>query len=573
MEKNYSTTIKFLGAVWEVTPSAEILTHKYRGKTIKTMIDAGITPGKKDHLIIPNGIDILFLSHGHADHVWAVPKFYIQNPDAKIFVPAWNRPIMAHNILEAYKRSLEEDPETKMKRWINEARWLLESVQANMISKGIKRGTRGNRRNISQTHQQRKAELTEHENNLEDALHRLCDFLNISERDMGDLENSKLITYLRNTITQRYNEWLDEIRSQWVITRRDVDRSISAIKELKLSSFHKIMDMGESRGIKVRFDPTGHLVTWPACSIGIDLPIPGWSSRKILFSGDIGNPELGYPWTDPDFSELYNGFDTLVLESTYGNRDHPDRASELRKLDAKIIQAVENKTDIAIITLALERPVFVLYEIIQCLQNHKIDPHSVDISYFWDSIGTLFTHFPKWEIRDTVRPFMKSFYAQWAKPNARKTHMAKLGQKWSKPRIIISSGGFFPEEGPSAGLMASMYPQEKLLIVSPNFHGEPGSNWYRLFHGQKYRIDGETYEPKSWHQLFYTWAFSGHGDRERLTRYARKTIRDDGKIFLNHWSDEARKSLAEKIKNDPVIRSKWAKVFLPQADREYKATQ
>gem|GEM_PF-3413026 len=51
------------------------------------MVDAGITPGSKNHLMIPKGIDMLLLSHGHTDHVGALPRFYIQNPTSHILVP------------------------------------------------------------------------------------------------------------------------------------------------------------------------------------------------------------------------------------------------------------------------------------------------------------------------------------------------------------------------------------------------------------------------------------------------------------------------------------------------------
>lgn len=70
------------------------------------------------------------------------------------------------------------------------------------------------------------------------------------------------------------------------------------------------------------------------------------------------------------------------MESTYGDKIHPDRANELRKLDAKILEAIRTKTDTLVVTLALERPVYVLYEILRCLENSGINPHDVDISYF-----------------------------------------------------------------------------------------------------------------------------------------------------------------------------------------------
>lgn len=61
---------------------------------------------------------------------------------------------------------------------------------------------------------------------------------------------------------------------------------------------------------------------------------------------------------------------------------HSDRTNELRKLDAKILDAIQSKTDILVVSLALERPIYVLYEILMCLQNNAINPDDVEISYF-----------------------------------------------------------------------------------------------------------------------------------------------------------------------------------------------
>lgn len=71
------------------------------------------------------------------------------------------------------------------------------------------------------------------------------------------------------------------------------------------------------------------------------------------------------------------------------------------------MQAVREKTDIVVITLALERSTYSLYEILQCLRNNNVDPNTLDISYFGDSIADVFKFFPKGEIKDTVRPFLK----------------------------------------------------------------------------------------------------------------------------------------------------------------------
>ena len=578
MNTNHTTSLKFLWAVGDVTPSSTILKHSLQAKTANIMVDAGITPGWKERIMMPSWIDILVLSHGHVDHNGELPQFFVQNPDSKIYVPAWNGDIIKHNVQEAHRLGMQENPEEKMWRWIKQAQDFLNDMQSNMPKRGVKRGKGGGRIDKSKDRHEIHTTMHEQESKLESATYQLCAHLGIGEEEIENIPDAELVSFFRTQIQSKYWELLDTLRNKWVITRSDVTRAINAIVELPIGLHHKILQMGW-KDVRVRFDPTGHLVTGPACSIGFELPISGSTKRNVLFSGDQWNPKLWYEWTDPDYSSLYNKYDTIVLESTYGDKVHSDRTNELRKLDAKILDAIQSKTDILVVSLALERPIYVLYEILMCLQNNAINPDDVEISYFWESIAKLFKHFPKGDIRSMVKPYMTPLVQTSLTPKNKESILRKLGKKWKKPRIIISSWGFFHPEWPSAKALAHMYPQENLLVVSPNFHGEPWSNGANLFSGQDYQIGSEMYEPNPWHELFVAKGFSGHGDSTHLTRYARKNSRDGkntgkgAKIFLNHGSEESRSTLAQTLLNDSVIRSKKATVILPKIGRTYKANQ
>lgn len=577
MEKNYTSNLKFLGAVGDVTPSSTIVQHTVSNKTIKIMVDAWITPGGKERLIIPTWIDSLILSHAHVDHVWELPKFFVQNPDSRIFVPQWNKDIIAHNVTESHRLSMEEKPEAKMSRWLNTSRELLNDIQSNIPKKGIKRWKWGSRIGGSKNIREIKEERNLQENILENAVTQLLIHLNLDETEIDDKSDDQLISFFRSKIDITYNRKLEDLRNKWIITRSDVARAIGAIIELPIGMCHKILQTWQ-KDIRLRFDPTGHLVTGPACSVWLELPLSAAKKRNILFSGDQWNPNLWYEWTSPDFKALYNKYHSIVLESTYWDRVHPDRSNELRQLDAKILEAIRTRKDILVVSLALERPIYVLYEILECLKNSGISKDAVDISYFWESIAKLFQHFPKGEIRDIVKPFIKPLIPTSIPQRQKISTMAKLGKVSGKTKIIISSGGFFHENAPSARILAALYPR-KLLIISPNFHGDPGSNGHNLFHGEDYQIENEFYEPNPDHDLFIAQWFSGHGDSNHLIRYARKNARDGKKsgkwalIFLNHGSDKARDALTSKLAKDPVIRSKKAKIVSPKTGRTYKANQ
>lgn len=81
-------------------------------------------------------------------------------------------------------------------------------------------------------------------------------------------------------------------------------------------------------GLTIRFVDAGHLLG--SSSIEIWVTEDG-ETRKLVFSGDIGN--YNRPLIrDPEYLEEA---DYVIMESTYGNRNHntpPDYAAELAKV-------------------------------------------------------------------------------------------------------------------------------------------------------------------------------------------------------------------------------------------------
>ncbi|MCP3972337.1 MAG: MBL fold metallo-hydrolase, partial [Rhodobacteraceae bacterium] len=108
--------------------------------------------------------------------------------------------------------------------------------------------------------------------------------------------------------------------------------------------------------LAVRLQPAGHILgsAYVECRIGT-----GKNSRKILFSGD-----LGAPWTPllPAPRSPYSA-DTVVLESTYGDRDHDQRRQRRRRLQAMIEQALADRGTVLIPAFSIGRTQELLYDL------------------------------------------------------------------------------------------------------------------------------------------------------------------------------------------------------------------
>jgi metallo-beta-lactamase family protein len=132
-------------------------------------------------------------------------------------------------------------------------------------------------------------------------------------------------------------------------TRADAD--------LVMHSFHG-MDFGEMRevapGIRVRLQRAGHILG--AAIVEAWISEQG-ATRKIVFSGDLGYasaPIMGGP-------DLVREADAVIMESTYGDRDHRSYEATLEELAGVFETAERNKGNIIIPAFAVGRTQDLLY--------------------------------------------------------------------------------------------------------------------------------------------------------------------------------------------------------------------
>ena len=124
----------------------------------------------------------------------------------------------------------------------------------------------------------------------------------------------------------------------------------------RTATYGSRMDLGD--GIVAEWHEAGHILG--SASISLALTRRG-KTKRILFSGDIGprtRPLLNPP-------EPPSGMDVVVMESTYGDRDHRPMESTVTEFLAAIRHTLGRGGNVIIPTFALERAqelLFVLRE-------------------------------------------------------------------------------------------------------------------------------------------------------------------------------------------------------------------
>ena len=121
-------------------------------------------------------------------------------------------------------------------------------------------------------------------------------------------------------------------------------------------------DIDLAPGLCIRFVDAGHMLG--SASIVVDAR-EGAARRRIVFSGDIGNP--GRPLLRD--AEPPPRADVVVMEATYGDRDHRSMADSAAELIGAVADRIERGGNVVIPTFALERAQEILYHLAEGIRD------------------------------------------------------------------------------------------------------------------------------------------------------------------------------------------------------------
>lgn len=182
----------------------------------------------------------------------------------------------------------------------------------------------------------------------------LEDAVGLYERDL-ERENTRRERSGRPPIKAEYN-------------RHDVEKTL---KQCDSHPYRKNISLGH--GASLRFLDAGHILG----SAIVELTLQEEREKVLVFSGDLGNKD-SVLMHDP---ESPTRADLVLMESTYGNRNHRDLAETLREFEQVLADTWERGGNILIPSFAVGRAQELIYHL-GCL--HK-DGRLDDWQVFLDS--------------------------------------------------------------------------------------------------------------------------------------------------------------------------------------------
>ena len=322
----------------------------------------------------------------------------------------------------------------------------------------------------------------------------------------------------------------------------DTKDAEGAIRRFRPVPYGEVLQVDE--GVVVRFTDVGHLLG-SAC---IELWLTeGSETRKIVFSGDVGN--INQPIiNDPRHVEEA---DYLVIESTYGNRLHEkyentlDDKSAVAVADlAKYIQlALDRGGNLVIPSFAVGRTQEMLYAIREIKQKGLVKGHDgfpvyVDSPLAVEATGIFLQCDLSCLDEKTMELVRQGVNPIWSEGVTLSVTSAdaKLINAEKRPKVIISASGMCEAGRIRHHLKHNLWrPESVVLFVGYQAIGSLGR---KLQDGAKaVKLFGEEIAVRA--EIATLHGTSGHADRDGLVNWLKGFKTKPQMVFVNHGEDDA----------------------------------
>lgn len=333
-------------------------------------------------------------------------------------------------------------------------------------------------------------------------------------------------------------------------TVRDSEETLKYVRPVMYDQLFEINDE-----MKVVFNDAGHILG----SAIIEL----WTNEddnvyKTVFSGDLGvldRPILRDP-------TIIKKADYVIMESTYGNRLHPENATSIEQLLDIVIKTTGRGGTVVIPSFAVGRTQELIYEFNRFyLERPEYKDELEKLTVYIDSpMATSATEV----FRRNAQVFDEETKAYILKgdnpldfPNLRFTRSTAESQALNmdrKPKIIISASGMCEAGRIRHHLKHNLWdPKSSVIFVGYQAEGTLGR---MLTEGQKdVVLFGEAVHVNA--EIYNLEGFSGHADKEGLLGWLSGFQVKPKQLFLVHGELDSKEALAASIKEklgyDPVV--------------------
>jgi metallo-beta-lactamase family protein len=343
-----------------------------------------------------------------------------------------------------------------------------------------------------------------------------------------------------------------------IYNMEDVVESLKYFIGLGYERPYKIMP-----GVTLTFYDAGHIL---GSAISV-LDIEDEEEKKhtrLVFSGDLGRPDRPI-LRDPTFIE---GADVLIIESTYGNREHADLDEASKKLEDIINRTCQRGGKLIVPAFAVGRTQELVYRLHKLVEARDIPPDLpvyVDSPLAIDATGIYRLHpeaydeemaeFLLGDRHGDPFGFDMMYYT-------RSTAQSKELNFLRTPAVIISASGM-AEAGRILHHLKNNVEDSKNTILIVGWQA-PNTLGRRIVERQpEIKIFGETYSLNA--EVATINGFSAHADRSELLEWTGRMTKRPSHTFIVHGEEEASFAFADSLRQKQGLKN----VHVPELGQKF----
>jgi len=324
-------------------------------------------------------------------------------------------------------------------------------------------------------------------------------------------------------------------------TMDDVEAALSQCEGLPYGQATQIVD-----GVKVCFRDAGHILGSAIVEIfiteeGVD--------KKLVFSGDLGN-SFAALLRDP---EIVEEADVLMLESTYGDRNHRPMEETLEEFESIIEEASANGGNIMIPSFAVGRTQEIIFRLGELYQKGKLrhqavyldSPMAIAVTEIYHRYQNVYNSEDAQAMHQGKGSSLHTFLPALRYSISTAESMAL--NKIEAGTIIIAGSGMCTGGRIRHHFKHNIWRHNAhVIIVGYQAMGTPGR---ALVDGAKvFRLGGEKIAVNA--TIHTLGGFSAHASQSQLLDWVKHFNKPQPKLFLVHGEAEAKNSLQKCLADE-----------------------
>jgi len=317
------------------------------------------------------------------------------------------------------------------------------------------------------------------------------------------------------------------------------------------------VEFSPARNVRCRFRDAGHILGSAIVEAQVD---DGGKSRKLVFSGDLGQP--GRPLLD-DPASVARG-DVVVVESTYGNRLHKTLAATYEEFSALLRETLPGG-NVVIPAFAVGRTQEVLHVLTDLVRQNR----APDLTIFVDS--PLATRATEITLKYAARLDAEGqAVLRWQQSNrgrvrVRFTETADESKALNSIRagaVIIAASGMC-DAGRVRHHLRHNLSRTECAVVFTGFQAA-GTLGRQIVDGaREVRLFREDIPVRA--RIATIGGLSAHADQAALLGWVRAFEQAPSRAFVVHGEHETAMAFAERIRSE----ARWPSVEVPPHGARY----